>query len=180
MSWLRFFRREQRDAESTQEIQFYLDTETDDNIARGMSAEEARVAARRKFGNPGFIREEIYRMNSAVYLETLWHDILYALRTMRKNSGFAMTAALTLGLGIGGNTAIFTVIRAVLLKPLQYREPDRLVYLAVDNPRKNTYDSAFTLAQFESMRPPRNLLPDSESMGRPRRWLFRATASRKP
>jgi len=59
--------------------------------------------------------------------EKLWRDILYALRTMRKNPAFAVTAVLTLALGIGANTAMFTVIHAVLLKPLEYRDPDRLV-----------------------------------------------------
>jgi hypothetical protein len=106
-------------------------------------------------------------MNTAVHLETLWQDILYALRTMRKHSVFAMTAALTLALGIGGNTAIFTLIRAVLLKPLQYREPDRLVYLSVDNPRKNTYDGSFTLAQFEDMKVAENFFSGFGVYGRP-------------
>src|SRR2546427_1836001 len=71
---------------------------------------------------------------------------------MRKNPVFAVTAALTLAIGIGGNTAIFTVIRAVLLKPLEYKDPDRLVRLTVDNPRRNWLDGAMTLIQFEQMR----------------------------
>jgi len=66
-------------------------------------------------------------MNRVRHLETIWRDTLYALRTMRKKPAFTATAVLTLALAIGGNTAIFTVIRAVLLKPLQYRDPDRLV-----------------------------------------------------
>src|ERR1700674_3657995 len=66
-------------------------------------------------------------MISVGFLETIWQDALYAMRTMRKKPAFAATAVLTLALAIGGNTAMFTVIRAVLLKPLQYRDPDRLV-----------------------------------------------------
>src|ERR1700691_4252732 len=69
-------------------------------------------------------------MNAVRQLETIWRDILYALRTMRKKPAFTATAVLTLALGIGGNTAIFTVVRAVLLKPLQYHDPDRLVRIS--------------------------------------------------
>jgi hypothetical protein len=68
MSWHRFLRRSQREAESVLDIQLYLDAETEDNIARGMPPEEARAAARRKLGNPTLIREDIYRMNSIAYL----------------------------------------------------------------------------------------------------------------
>src|SRR5258708_685497 len=151
MSWVRFFRRGRRDAESGRDIQFYLDLETDDNVARGMPLEQARAAARRKFGNAGLIREEIYLMNSPLYLETIWQDIVYAVRAMLKNPVFAVTAALTLALGIGGNTAIFTVIRVVLLRPLDYHDPDRLVYFSLDNARRQSHNDSFSLAQLEEM-----------------------------
>src|SRR5260370_664984 len=82
----------------------------------------------------------------------LRQDVPYALRTMRKNPGFAVTAALTLALGIGGNTTIFTVIRAVLLKPLEYRNPDRLVRVTVGSTQKSNQDSFFSLGRFENMR----------------------------
>src|SRR5579862_1045074 len=91
-------------------------------------------------------------MNSAVFFETVLQDILYALRTLCKNPGFAATAVFTLALGIGGSTALFTMIRAVLLKPLEYRDPDQLVYLSTDNPRQNAQDAPFTLVRFEEMR----------------------------
>jgi putative ABC transport system permease protein len=130
MSWRRFLHRSDREAEAVREIQAHLDMETDDNIARGMSLQEARAAASRKFGNTTLIREEIYSMNTLNFLEAVWRDLLYALRTMRQNPVFATTAVLTLALAIGGNTAMFTVIDAVLLNPLHYHDPDRLVRLS--------------------------------------------------
>src|ERR1700720_3059614 len=92
----------------------------------------------------------------SVYLETVWHDILYSLRGMAKNPAFAITAVLILALGIGGNTAIFTVIRAVLLRPLDYRDPDRLVYFSVENPRQAQQNPSFSLTQFEEMKAARS------------------------
>ncbi len=131
MGWRRFFRRIDRDAESAHDIEFYLETETSENIARGLSPEHAAAAARRKFGNPTLIREEIYQMSTLGILEAIRQDARLAWRTMRKNPGFAITAVLTLALGIGANTAVFTVIRSVLLKSLPYSNPDRLVRVSL-------------------------------------------------
>lgn len=85
-------------------------------------------------------------------MNSLWQDVVYALRTMRNNPAFTLTAVLTLALGIGGNTAIFTVIRAVLLKPLDYREPDRLVRVSVDYPLLNEKDVGFNLIRYEEFK----------------------------
>jgi predicted permease len=127
MSWTRFFRRARWDAERSRELDAYLEIEIDDSIARGMSPEAARQAALRKLGNRTRIREDIYRMNTAGVVETIARDVRYSLRMLRRNPTFALISLLTLGLGIGATTAVFTVVNSVLLRPLPYPNADELI-----------------------------------------------------
>jgi len=150
MSWLRFFRRRYWDEERARELQAYLELETEENIARGMLPEEARYAARRKLGNPTKIREEIYRMNSIGFMETLWKDLLFGARLLRLNPGFALVAIASLALGIGANTAIFQLLNAVLLRALPVENPHQLAEIRISNVTelRGSINSAYATATY--------------------------------
>src|SRR4051812_5574008 len=127
MVWTRFFKRRTSRQQSAQELEAYLQIETEENMERGMSREEARRAARVKLGNVTNILGEISQQDSFGLLETLGHDIRFGFRTLLKHRGFAVVSLLTLALGIGANTAIFTVVDATLIRPLPFANANRLV-----------------------------------------------------
>src|SRR5260370_13466558 len=127
MSWRRFFRRAKWDRERLDEVESYVKLETEENIARGLPPDEARVSAHRKFGNRTLIREEIYHMNTIAFLDALGRDLRHGWRMLRHNPMFTIVALLTLAIGIGPNTAVFSVVNSVLLKPLAYPNADELV-----------------------------------------------------
>lgn len=109
------------------DIRDHIERETQDNIERGMSPEEARYAALRKFGNVTLAREDTRAVWIPVWLDQFRQDVRYALRSIRRAPSFAMVAVLTLALGIGATTAIYSVVDAILLQPLPFPNSDRLV-----------------------------------------------------
>jgi predicted permease len=148
----RFFQRGRRLRENAAELEFYVESEARANMERGMSREDAYSAARRKLGNPALIREDVYRATTMALPETIIQDVAFALRKMRGSPVFTVTVVMSLALGIGGNTAAFSVVRSILLKPLQYRDPDRLVQITADYPRRQVSDTTFSKNQFDKFK----------------------------
>ena len=111
------------------ELSFHLERQIAENLACGMSREEARKAAMRSFGPPSLVREQTRDTWNWSSLERLGRDLKYGLRTLFRSPGFAFVAILVMALGIGATTSLFTMVRAVLLRPLPFQDPGKLVML---------------------------------------------------
>src|SRR5262249_10215139 len=127
--WGRFRRRARLEDQLDKELRFHLDQHAADLMAGGCDPAEARRLARLAVGGPEQMKEECRDARGTRWLEAFIQDTRYAVRTLRQNAGFSAVALLTLGLGIGAATVTFTVVDSILLKPLPYAEPDRLVQL---------------------------------------------------
>jgi predicted permease len=123
------FHRSKLDQEIEAELRTHIEMRTADNIAAGMSPEEARRDALLRFGNRAVLKERVTAADAQMFLDSLWQDLCYGLCQLRRNPGFTAVAVVTLALSIGANTAIFSIVNAALLRPLPYPDSDRLVTL---------------------------------------------------
>ena len=165
------FNRDTTDGQMSAEVAFHLDMETQKNIRNGMDPTSARRAAMLAFGGVDRFAEEIRDVRNIGWLEDLAHDLRHALRGLRRAPGFTVSAVAALSLGIGANTAVFSVVHAVVIARLPYAEPDRLVRLWEANPKQNIERGAVSPGTFVDLRM-RSRTLESIAMFGERRMLF--------
>ena len=127
MNWRRWLRREEKEANLERELSFHIEERVADMVRSGVSEEDARRRVRLEFGAAEQVKDECRDVRPARWAETFVQDVRYAWRNLRRNPGFAAVAIATLALGIGGLTAMFSAFDTILIRPLPYADPDRLV-----------------------------------------------------
>jgi predicted permease len=148
------------DQDFEHELQAHLDLLTDENVRRGMNLDEARRAARLRLGGLTQLKETNRELRGLAMLEAFFQDTRYAVRMLRKNPGFTAVAVLTLALGIGANTAIFSIVYAMLLKPLPYSQPEQLLTLFEAQPQAGVKATGWSYANFAEVREQNRIFSD--------------------
>src|SRR5260370_19042430 len=138
MNWNKFFKRFRWERRMDAEFRFHLDSLIGDYVSQGLSPAEAELRARREFGAVELAKDECRDEKPVEWLETLLRDVRYACRSLRKTPGFAAAAGWPIALGIGANTAVFSVVYAVLLEPPPYSQPDQMYNVEVVVPERRS------------------------------------------
>src|ERR1700689_1835805 len=145
------FRRKRKASDFGAEIEAHIQLETERLQEQGLSYEDARTAARRAFGNVTNTQEHFYESSHLLWWDNFWQDIRYAARMLRKSPGFAAIAILTIALGIGATTAIFSIVDATLLHPLPYPRPEELVAVEDDLPGVGAFDVGISVPEWHDL-----------------------------
>ncbi len=170
-------RKERLDQELDDEIESHLEMAVEENIRRGMEPAEARRAARREFGGLEQMKEQYRDLGRLRWVEAALQDLRYAARRLRRSPGFTAAAVLILALGLGANTAIFSVIDAVLLRPLPFPEPNRLVGVWEETPMFGLKYSPAAMGNYVEWRDQNHVF---QEMGALEQWQFRLTGDGRP
>src|SRR5205809_115906 len=159
MDWLRelarrlrmLIHRQQFDADLEEEMRLHLELRQQEQLESGVTPQDTQAAARRRFGNTTYLKEESHLAWGWEWFEHLAADVRYGLRMLRKSPGFSAVAILTIALGIGATTAIFSVVDATLLRPLPYPEPEQLVSIQDDLPGVGAHDSGMSEPEWQDL-----------------------------